>query len=296
MMDRIRRQIEGLAADERGTSLTEFAICTPIFVMILGFVYHVGAAGWVLTDQSAKARQGLWEEVVIPAQDRQNIPSTYNDPSQRNAHPPRAAEADEEHLENHGIPQKRESFAGEIREHEEETYQALSSGGHWGESARRPEPFDAEWNLQGRAAQRTADPGDVVGSSTYARGLVDDTVAAPPVDMGAGEPSVMNGSDVFFGSAVSGNARMPVLGAGMRYGVDHFVQEGEVELGDRWTFRVKFTREVSIPPRAFRHKPEQRAVRVVRHHLDSHPAYDGLLGIEMNDRLPEQSIPPVPEW
>lgn len=289
--DRFRR----LADDQRGTSLTEFAICTPIFVMVLSFVYYVGAAGWVMTDQSAQARKGLLEEVVIPAQQPQQVPTAYNDPSQRNAHPPRAAEIDEQHLAEHGIPQKREELAGELRQHEEATYQGLASNGHWGESYQRSDSVDGHWEFTGRADHLTDEPQDVIGESAYAESVVDDTDSAPTVQMNANDPAILQGSSVFAGSSVNGNGRVPTLGAGLRYGVDHYVERGEVTLG-QWELEVMFTREVLVPPRAYRTNAEERATRVARHQLDQQPAYSELLGIEMDETIPQESAPSVPNW
>ncbi len=288
----MRHRWRQLGKDERGTSMTEFAITLPIFMAMMSFVYYIGAAGHVITEEQGQAQRMVWEE-VIPHTEPQQVPVDYSDPDQPHVHPASAADVDHEFMQEYVLRQRREGLKAEMREHEEDTYDAMASGGHWGESFRRTRPVDGQATMAYDADQMTTQPTDVVGGSGYARTLVDDTSSAQPLQTGvAGGPSALQPA----ASAGAGSGLAPVLGGGMRYGVAHGVREGDVELPRDWGFSVRLYYSSLVPPTPVRN--ESRVVGITRTQMENYEPYQKLLGIQEDsaETLPASDPPSAPSW
>lgn len=285
------RRWRQLAGDERGTSLTEFAITLPIFVALMSFVYYMGAAGHVITDEATKTQRMVWED-VIPHTQPGYVPVDSGDPDQPHVHPSTGADVDHKFLQEEVIRQRRDDLKEEVRAHEQGTYDAMGSDGHWGESFRRTRPVDSQATMARGADEMTRQPADVVGTSAYAHHLVDDTSAANPITMGSGGPSALQPA----ATSSSGTGLVPVLGAGMRYGVANALRKGEVELPRDWAFDVKFHYSTLVPPSPVR--DDSRVSGITRTQMERQEPYQKLLGIQMDpaETLPEVPAPSSPSW
>lgn len=287
----MKRRWNRLRADERGTSLTEFVITLPIFMAVMSFVYYMGVAGHVLTQESGEAQRLLWEDVVSHTR-MDHVPPDPSDPDQPHVDPAMASQLDRGFLDDHNLRQRREDLKDEMRTHEEGTYEALAGGGHWGQSHRRTRPADERADLAHHADQITADPAGVVGGAGYARDLVDDTSSASPIEMGSGGPDALQPAST--STAATGLA--PALGAGMRYGVAHEVREGVVNLPRDWSFSVRIHYDVLVPPAPRRN--DHQVAGITRMQLEEYEPYRTLLGIQepTAESLSEATAPSVPDW
>lgn len=261
-----------LGGDERGTSLTEFAITLPIFVMILAFVYHMGIAGHVMTDEAAKTHRYLWDD-VLPMTQVGHSPPVQTDSGQPHIHPVSGATVDNTYLNEYGVAQRREDVWDQVRPHERGTHQSLSSGGHWGESHRRTRSAAGKMNF----VEVTADPDDILDGSSYGRSLVADGDSVSELNL---SDSTGGGPG---GLTSLGHSVAPALGAGIRYGVINHVQEGELRFPHGWTLPVRSTLDVLAPPTPM--VSEVESARVTRRQLEKHQPYQDLLGIAVEQPL-----------
>lgn len=277
-----------LHGDERGTSLTEFVITMPIFVVILSFVYYMGAAGHVLSEETGEAQRLLWDRVVEQTQPPEGM-IQYTDPDQPHVHPVPGAELDDQFMRTYELSQGRNILRAEIRAHEEGGHGALASGGHWGESHWRTRPAAEAIDIADEGKGPTDNPTDVLGDSDYAHTLIDDS-SGDVVHMGAG------GTGDLADMASTGTSResvAPALGAGIRYGVVHGLREGELEFPRGWTLPVRFHYDVLVPPRPMV-DGERESAALARTRLAG--PYEELLGIQTTQAL---SFPPAasaPAW
>lgn len=261
-----------LGGDERGTALTEFAITLPVFIMVLTFVYHMGIAGHVLTEEAASTHRNLWDE-VLPMTGTDHLPPTQDDSGQPHVHPVSGAAEDDGFLDEHDVPKQRQQVWAQVEPHERGTHQNLSGDGHWGESHRRTRSAAGKMDF----ADVTANPDDVLEGSSYGRSLVADGDPESEINMSAstgGGPGGLNSM---------GHSVAPALGAGIRYGVIHHIQEGELEFPHGWTLPVRSTLDVLAPPTPV--ATEEQSARVTRRQLENHQPYRDLLGIAMDQPL-----------
>ncbi len=286
------RALTRLLNDERGTSLTEFAITMPIFIMVMSFVYYMGVAGHVLSQETGEAQRLMWDEVMEQNQDLDG-PISRSDPDQPHVHPGPAAELDEEFLLAYELRQKRGDLREEIHFHEEGAHQALAAGGHWGESHWRTRPAADVVSFQNHGDEITDDLGDVVGASPYARLLVDDSPATgEEIQVGAGGSGALSpmASEGFESDSV-----IPAVGAGVRYGVIHGIQEGEIEFPHGWTLPVRFAFDVLAPPTPNVHS-ERETSAITRTQLENFFPYSEVLGIQEPQNYFAEEPPPPADW
>ncbi len=288
-MRRLFRRWVSMADDERGTSLTEFTITMPIFIMVMVFVYYMGAAGHVLTQETAQAQRLLWNEVMdytYPVEDSVGI----SDPDNPHTHPVSAEEVDREFLNEVDLQQRRAGLAHEVEAHDIEVYGGVERGGHWGSSFQRTRPAHETIRMGRDADQMTDNPRDVVGESRYAQRLVDDTN-----DISTGPRTVQMGVGGVLSSGIPREGTTPVLGAGMRYGVANMTREGTIQFGERWSMPVRVHYDVMVPPTPMIHN-ERETSEVARNLLDEQSAYGDLLGIQNADTYSSESPAAAPDW
>lgn len=278
MIGALKRKIEFLHKDEQGTSLTEFAIILPIFVMILLFIYHMGTIGNAITAERTEAQRDLWQEVAtLQTQSHTGVDS--GDSFQTYVTPQRGAQHSREHLADY--PAKRQidgRLSEEVTSHQNRVYQSMGAQGHWGESHARVQPAEGRMRLFGDERRAAANSSAVIGESRYAQGLV--------VDSG--------GNEIDY----EVNRGMPaVIVAGLRYGSVHAIRQREVEFHhDEFNMRINVSYDVLVPPNP-PFNGEQWAIDVSGQHLRTFRAYDDLAGIAQNQPLREESAPQVPtEW
>lgn len=288
-MRSILQRWDQIASDERGTSLTEFTITMPIFIMVMAFVYYMGAAGHVITHESAEAQRLLWNDVMeytYPVEDTEGI----SDPDNPHTHPTTAEVVDREFLNEVDLQQRRGGLATQVRAQEENVYGGVERGGHWGESFQRTRPAHEAIQLGRNADQMTESPRDVVGDSRYAQRLVDDTN-----DNSTGPRTVQMGAGGVLSAGIPREGTVPVLAAGMRYGVAHSTREGEIEYGNGWTMPVRVHYDVLVPPTPMEHSARETS-EVSRNLLEEQSAYGGLLGIQSAQNYNTESAPAAPNW
>lgn len=272
------RRLRGLEDDEEGTSLTEFAIVLPIFVLVMTFIYHMGGVGNAITDAATGAQIDMWEG-ALPHHEFSHVPIDPAEATQPHTDPQRAANMALTHIDEYGMRQRDPDLLPPVGSNEVDTLRGLRRDGHWGESFERTRPADGQMNfvpLGGR--NMTSTPGAVVGGSNYARTLVDDS----------GEGTTIN--------YVFNRGLPPVLGAGIRYGSSHGVREGEVTFSGGWTLPVRSEFNVLVPPVP---PPNAQfwAMQIAREQLDVYQPYNNLLGIDDHQPLLEAPAPSVPgEW
>ena len=287
----IWRRLWRLRCDQGATSLTEFAITMPVFILIMSFVYYMGVAGHVLSQETGEAQRLLWDEVMIQNQDLEE-PINHTDPLQPHVHPVPGSEVDDAFLIAYTLRQKRTGLRIELHGHEEQYVGMLASGGSWGESHWRTRPIEGVFAGGTDIDHITHSPGDIVGQSPYARVLVGDTSGAQEAQLGTG------GSGALAAAGAEGFASeslIPPLAAGIRYGVVHGIQDGEIEFPHGWTLPVRIHFDTIVPPTPMVHS-EREVAAITRMQLEHFDPYSKLLGIQMDQNLPPEEPPAVPNF
>ncbi len=278
-----------LRVDERGTSLTEFVICLPIFLLIMSFVYHAGMAGHLLTQESAEAQRDLWYEVVEHTHNREGSERLVqlDDPDPHSS-PSEGAGQDRDFLNQESIAQRQDDLAQAVRPREVQAHQGLESGASWGESLARTRAANAQIAFRGGAEGITGSPGDVVGGSNYAQGLVDDRQGGLSLGGGGGSGGLQPAA------ARVGGESAAVAGAGQRYGVIHSVRESEVTLPNDWVLPVRAQMDVLIAPSPV--QSDRDVAAITRMQLEESAPYRDLLGIQEAQNLGVEGAPSSPSW
>ncbi len=276
-----------LQRDEGGTSLTEFVICLPILLMIMSFVYHMGMAGHLLTQEAAKAQKDLWYEVVEHTHDRDSGQQLVNleSPNPHESHSD-GARQDREFLQQERIGQRRESLADELRGHEVDAHQGLDSGASWGESMARTRAANNQIAFRGARESMTSDPGQVVGGSAYANALVDDRGGG--LGLGGGSGALQPAA------ARVGGGSPAVAGAGQRYGVIHSLRESATDLPGGFTLPIRAQLDVLVPPKPVESSRDVAAI--TRMELEQSAPYRDLLGIQEDQSFGVEGPPSAPSW
>lgn len=160
--------------NERGTTMTEFLITLPIFILIFIGMVRLGQFQLESSKIWAIAYQDTWSK-ALPISEQQTVPV---DSSQLHANPARAGSAAKSQLAEHSVYNEMDALNSNVNKFERSTYSGLESGGHWGESYHRVQPASEYVKLRRVDAHVTANPGQIVGTSTYARAIVSDGGAA----------------------------------------------------------------------------------------------------------------------
>ncbi len=261
--------------DQDGTSLTEFAIMLPVFVLILKFIVYMGVFGHYKTEEWNQTQRDLWFEVRADQQ-LGHVPIDPNDPGQWDTDPERAGTRGLADLAEYPVRPWPESMETTVGNHERNTLTGLQTSGSWGESHQRTRLADDRMDFfPGRTGYHVASsPDSVIGGSRYASDLVNDS----------------SGTRVDY----LVNRGLPmVVGASIRYGVAQAVREREINWAPGWEFRIQAEYNVMMPPRP-PPNAEVWAQEVARSQLDNHQPYANLLGIANHQPLQGASAPSVP--
>lgn len=279
MSQLVQKVFTPLHDDERGTSLTEFVIALPVFVLIMSFIYYLGIAGNGLIDEWNTAQRDLWTEVQTIQRAPQD-PTISMTSQQKYRDPAQAAAAAQTELNDYGVRNSREEVQGAVASTEQRTLQGLRSSGHWGESAQRTRPPNSTMNLFIRYPSNspTGTSSNVIGGSGYAAALVNDGSGAGAIDYSGDR------------------ALVPVLGAGVRYGVVQVIRENAYAFSRYWEMPIQAEFNVLVPPAP----PENAAAvasDIARSQLNSYNPYGELLGINNPQPLRRSSPASVPnQW
>lgn len=244
---------------QHGTTMTEFLITLPIFILIFVTMVRLGqfelTAGqvWKTAYQDTWAKALPVSQAQVVALSGQNI---HGNPSQ-------AGSAAKAQLGQHSVHNKISSIKNKVRGNEQETYAGMQSSGHWGESFERVQPSADFLNFHNVGDYLTAQPAKVVGNSAYARSLVDDSGGVVNVSKG--------------GSGVAA-----AVGAGVRYGTVFGVSEiNPVIMGMNIPMYVHFNTLVAPMP----FTDSSTTVEVTRGLMLKQDHYRNILGISMSQPL-----------
>lgn len=276
MMGSCHHFLSELHDDERGTSLTEFVISLPLFVLIMGFIYYMGIAGNGLVEEWNAAQRDLWTEVQTVQQSNQST-TTPAAAIQKHLDPMLASTGALSDLSNYEVRNSREEVWEAVDRAERQTIQGLGSGGHWGESFQRARSPESTMSLFVRYPDNspTATPSDVIGGSQYAGSLVNDAAGAQALDFGGAR------------------GLSPVLGASVRYGTIQVIRETSFAFTHHWEMPIKAEFNVLVAP-APPKNAAAAASGVTRAQLNNYKPYRDLLGISNSQPVQKSSAPGVP--
>lgn len=268
--------IVGIHEDQRGTSLTEFVIILPIFVMIMLFIIHMGSIGSAITVERTQAQRDLWAEVA----DQQEQPHSgvnASDSFQTFVTPQLGAQHSRDHLSDFPAREQVDGqLSAEVTRHQDQVYQSMSSGGHWGESYERMQPAEGQMELFMDDRRAASAPSEVIGASQYAAGMVvDGGGQVIDYEISRGVPAV--------------------IVAGLRYGSVHAIRERAVQFNhDEFNMNIRVAYDVLVPPNP-PHNAERIAIDVSGTQLRGFGVYDNISGIAQNQPLQGANPPQLPE-
>lgn len=276
----LSRSARVLHGNEEGTTLTEFVITLPIFIIVMVGLLQLGAMERAAGQLWGDAYRDTWTQVLTVLDDADSPISVGN---LRNHHinPSLAGGIALAELADmpprHGNPVTR---ANTIRG-ESDVYRNMARGGHWGESYARTSPSGEYVKMRYLDERATSNPADVLGESKLADALFNDSPGTAQVIQGGSSPTL--GAMPFVGQAIR-----PVLAAGMRYGAVmgkadavYSTMGWEVHVGTEYT--------VLVPPVPI--KRPQVTMAITRQALEEQQPYRELLGIAENQPLRRENAP-----
>lgn len=258
ILDKLRGLLTGFHRGVRGTTMTEFVLMTPIFIIIFVAIMRFGAMGRIGVNAKGRAALNVWENGggpndrgILPYQTaRQNdgdLVSFFENLTQWEVNDqPQIAAADAEAQLIKNPPKHGTVIKTAVMALETNTYTVgagvggggglglagMGVGGHWGESLGRMLPLQVAGNaitMRGVDSALTADPeklfgentGDTKGS-TLARELMFDGLRLPSIDMencGTGDgASLFQKVAAVFNNILNFAGIRPSLAVGMSYG------------------------------------------------------------------------------
>lgn len=274
--------------DERGTTMTEFIMTVPIFIVCFVGIVQLGLFNEKSVKTWARAHRNTFELVTRVSNP---LASPYAQPTAGAAlsagtlalggQPINAAPA--------GYPYAMLSETG--------TWIEMARRGHWGESNARTLPADAMLRLTYVDGNVTANPNRIMGNSRrFTKDLVDENVGNFSSGGGGSALGVLNG-------VISGSGIRPALGAGMRYGaVGAYADDNLTIMGRSISTRAHFN--CLVPPRPLTGaEAEWVPTAITRLTMESYREYTGVLGISGRQRYPGGSLStprlnclPLNEW
>lgn len=211
-LDLIRR----LRRDEEGSSITEFTLFLPVWLILFVAIVNLGKVGWGTTNTQIKAQLGLWETLVGMTDYSTEDPETM---SPLAAGPKLAV-----------MEMDRPTYAGAntvANGIERATGIAMGISGHWGESAARTVPL----TLTGIAEDMESH--ESIGSllddaNPYPLATLDDSLSKDDIPS-AGVADIL-------ASLIQASGGLHAIGAGIRYGAVMSEElDSEIELSGGWT-------------------------------------------------------------
>lgn len=265
--------IDRWKSDEEGTTMTEFIITVPMFIVAFVGVMQLG----LFTEKSvktwARAHANTFQ-LAIPSSRIRMSPMAQ----------PSVAAGISATTMTLGKPINQPGLQrGITMGLDGATYAAMGWKGHWGESNMRTKPVDMMVDMRYLDNGTTQDSSKVLGNSELAKNLVDEEVGDFS-GSGSGALSAING-------LLSGSGLRPAMAAGMRYGaVGGFATDSLSVAGRTMSFRASFTSLVPPYPHTGFVDAQGLPTALTRITMEDTDQYKEILGIKWSQPYPGGSL------
>ena len=265
--------------DQRGTTITEFVITLPIFIVIFVGILQLGTVTAHSVVVDARAYKNTWDAAIPISQQRFNavhmVPAVAG-----------AAAIGQVGPYQHTTTPLQEAF---VTIEETLTYGAMALDGTIGESGVRVMTIDPLFDLFGLEGNvQTSLNANIIGDSGYAADLFDESIDFNV--SGGGALAVLN-------SVISATGTRPAIAAGMRYGTVAGAESDTSNwLGLSVTYGAHFNTLVAPFPQGSA-GDERLMTAIARLTMESHDPYAEVLGIRWSQPLSRDSVdvPPLHE-
>ncbi|MFU8803111.1 MAG: TadE/TadG family type IV pilus assembly protein [Bradymonadaceae bacterium] len=259
---------------QRGSTLTEFIITLPIFILVFVGILQLGAMERVAGELWGQAYRDTWTQALTVV-DGPVMAIDHSNPFDIHIDPDRAGQAALADLALQPPRNDHRFIEANVALSESDTYRNMRSSGHWGESFARTNPTRDYVNMRHVDEYGTARPGDIIGESELADALFNDNPTTATVVQGGHSPTLGP-------LPISGSGFRPVLAAGMRYGAVMGTADAEYDaLG--WKVHVGTEYSALVPPVPVDNARQTTAI--VRQALEAYNPYRELLGIAKEQPL-----------
>ncbi len=275
----MKNPISRLLDDESGTTITEFVITLPIFIMCFVGTLQLGLFNEKSVKTWARAHRNTFE-LAIPSSKVRWSPFMQ---------PTIGAGLSGAGLLFGNKPIHQTSVQrGLVMAAEGTTYLGMGLKGHWGESAARTWPVDQVVNMRYVEGYRSSDSATIIGQSKLAKDLVDEGVGNFS-GSGSGALGAIN-------ALLSGSGVRPAMAAGQRYGaVVGFATDNMNVAAYSMPMRAHFN--TLVPPFPLK-GPEAAGVPtgVARLTMEAQRPYKEILGIRWSQPYPggRFDVPTIP--
>ena len=193
--------------NQRGTTLTEFLITLPIFIVIFVSMVRIGQFELTAGVVWETAYQDTWAK-ALPLSQAQVVAA---DSLHKHGNPNVAGGAASGQLAEHSTYNRIGGIKSVVTRLENRTYSGLQSSGHWGESMERVRPSAEYLNFDQVGSHLTGQPSTIIGSSSYAKGLVDDSGGTVTTPNGGSGVAAAVGAGVRYGTVFGKSEINPVI-------------------------------------------------------------------------------------
>ncbi len=271
-MNWLRRQLHRLDDDERGTTITEFVLTLPIFIVIFIGIVEIGMMNAHSIVVESRAYRMMWT-YAVPITKTPVVP-IHMAPASGGA----TALAEMGMIHTRTGLQEAFVTGAEIG-----TYGLLTTNGTWGESRARAfiaDPFfEFGAGLEGRVVLNPST--SIIGDSDYVKDLYNESIDFS--GSGGGALGALN-------AILSGAGIRPAIAAGARYGMAvGYWQDQKTVARITTDFRAHFTTLVAPYPMGG-NTNELITTAVTRLTMESHGPYSDLPGIAYSQPLPGESL------
>lgn len=255
-------------SNERGTTMTEFVMTLPMFILAFIGVIQLGHVSEISVRTWAKAHRNTFEVALLPSKVRW---SPHMQPAVGGGIGAATLGL--------GSPNSTTGVQTAFYTASElSTYGLMAWKGHWGESQSRTFLLDTVVDFRYVDSHVTMDSSDIIGDSEFAKALVDEE-AGNFSGSGGGALGAVN-------ALISGTGVRPAIAAGMRYGAVGAWSDDTISvLGRDVSTRASFN--TLVPP--FPLKDFEAAAvptGIVRITMESYDPYAEVLGIAWDQPYP----------
>jgi len=248
--------LDMLHDDDRGTAMTEFVICLPVFLIVFAGIATLAELEVASTAVEVRATKDLWSK-AIPVQ-QSNI-SIHMQPAVSGAM---------------AVGQIGSHFSQPIGDTLAIAKEGgLAAKGHFGESYFATKPVDVFADLGSPVEGRLTPDCQQIVPTDYTRDLVDDSLVKQ-IPSGSGPLAAFN-------MVISMAGVRPAIAAGIRYGIVVGQNSDSGQAGPV-PYNVSAGYDVLVAPKP---SNEWIATAVTRLAAESYKPYSGVLGIEFSSRL-----------
>ncbi|MEZ4460813.1 MAG: pilus assembly protein [bacterium] len=273
----MKKLISRFWRDESGTTISEFVITLPIFIMCFVGTLQLGMFNEKSVKTWARAHKNTFEQAIPVSKNRFSV--MHMQPTVGAGLSAAGLAFGNKPIHQSGVQR------GLILAAEGTTYLQMGLKGHWGESATRTWPVDQIVNMRYVEGYRSSNSSTIIGNSKLAKDLLDESVGNFS-GSGGGALGAIN-------ALLSGSGVRPAMAAGQRYGaVFGFATDNMNVAGYPMSFRAHFNTLVPpFPLKGF----EAAAVPtgVVRITMEGTSQYKEILGIKWSQPYPggSRSVP-----